>query len=143
MLTPPVVLADDPLRRAALALRRHQELEQARRLGRWETDEDRRLLLEHDARQLLNRAGRGLALGLVVSAWLVPPLWPVALLGSLRAFPRTTRRLLLALLASGALGLATLALLVTQLARPALPPVPAPPALAPSATDPPALRSPG
>jgi hypothetical protein len=77
-----------------------RELEEARRLGHWFTEEDRQLLREHEAEQardrrnaLLRRAGRNGAVGLMVAATLVPPLWPVAILAGVRAFPTTSRRL--------------------------------------------------
>jgi len=104
------------------SLQRERELEEARRLGRWETEEDRRLVREHEARVVLGKAGRTGAVGLVVVAWCVPLLWPVALVGSLRLFPRTTRRVLLSVVATGALGVVGLALLVGQVTRLVLPP---------------------
>lgn len=104
------------------SLQRERELAEARRLGRWETEEDRRLVREQEARVVLNKAGRAGSVGLVVVAWCVPPLWPVALVGSLRLFPRTTRRVLLSLVATGALGVVGLVLLVGVVSRPTLPP---------------------
>ncbi len=103
-------------------LQRERELEEARRLGRWETEEDRRMVREHEARLVLDKAGRTGAVGLVVVSWCVPLLWPVALAGSLRLFPRTTRRVLLSVVATGALGVVALALLVGQVSRLAPPP---------------------
>ena len=122
----------------ASPLQRERELEEARRLGRWETEEDRRLVREHEARLVLSKAGRAGSVGLVVVAWCVPLLWPVALVGSLRLFPRTTRRLLLSLVATGALGVVGLTLLVGQVTRTALPPS-APEALPSLEADRPAL----
>jgi hypothetical protein len=116
------------------SLLRQRELELARRLGRWETAEDRLLVREHQTRQVLAKAGRGGAIGLLVVAWFVPLLWPFALLGSLRMFPRTSRRVALGVVGGGALSLTALVLLLGLLTRPLLsPPEPSlPPAAVPS-----------
>ncbi len=82
-----------------------RDLEVAQRLGHWQTEEDRQLLREHE-RQLalakrsaaLNQAARVGTGGLLLAAWTIPPLWPLAVVASFRVFPRTSRRILLALL---------------------------------------------
>lgn len=82
-----------------------RDLELARRLGHWYTDEDRQLLREHQAQLSLARRSATLqqaakvgTVGMLAAAWAIPPLWPVAIVASFRVFPRTSRRLLLALL---------------------------------------------
>jgi hypothetical protein len=84
-----------------------RDLDVARRLGYWHTEEDRQLLREHKAQlalarrsEVLDRAARVGTLGMLTAAWAIPPLWPVAIVASFRVFPRTSRRLLL-----GALGI--------------------------------------
>lgn len=109
-----------------------RDLEVARRLGYWHTDEDRRLLRDHQVQralargsEALDRAARVGTVGMLAAAWAIPPLWPVAIVASFRVFPRTSRRLLM-----GALGLtgATLlgsGVLVHQVLQSATPPAPA------------------
>lgn len=101
-----------------------QELEDARRLGHWFTEEDRQLVREHEARlaavqrgELMRKAGRGGALALMVASTVLPLLWPLAILAGIRAFPTASRRLGLALAISGGLGLITAGVLVLQLSR--------------------------
>jgi hypothetical protein len=126
--------ATGPHRQAAPRSQLLAELEEARRLGRWHTAEDEALVREHEARLaaeqralVLQTAGRRGTVGLLVLAWFVPLLWPVAIVGSFAAFPRTSRRLLVALLGLGAASLLALALVVghwlrgDQPATPALP----------------------
>lgn len=100
------------------------ELEEARRLGRWHTAEDQALVREHEAR--LAAEGRAASLRLVrrrgtvallVVAWFVPLLWPLAIAGSFLVFPRTSRRLLVGLVALGAASALALTLLLTQWLR--------------------------
>lgn len=100
------------------------ELEQARRLGRWHTAEDEALVREHEARlaeeqraQTLRLAGRRGSLALLVCAWFVPLLWPLAIAGTVLAFPRTSRRLALAGVALAAASVVGISLLVGQLLR--------------------------
>jgi hypothetical protein len=121
--------------------RLERELEEARRLGHWFTEEDRQLLREHEARlaaerrgERLQQAGRTGTLALLALAWAVPLLWPLALVASLKVFPTTSRRLLLGLLAlTGGTFLAA-GLLVVQLGRQLAPPAQPPtPVLAPAA----------
>jgi hypothetical protein len=95
------------------------ELEEARRLGRWHTEEDKALLREHEARLAAERRAAGLqqvgrrgSLALLLVAWFVPVLWPLAIAGSFVAFPRTSRRLLLALLGLGAASALALTLML-------------------------------
>jgi hypothetical protein len=95
------------------------ELEEARRLGRWHTEEDQVLLREHEARLAaerraagLRQAGRRGSLALLVVAWFVPLLWPLAIAGSFAAFPRTSRRLLVGLLGLAAASALALTLLL-------------------------------
>lgn len=82
-----------------------RDLEVARRLGHWYTDEDRQLLREHQAQQALLKRSAALqqaakvgTVGMLMAAWAIPPLWPVAVVASFRVFPRTSRHLLLAVL---------------------------------------------
>jgi len=110
---------------APLAPRRSSiegELEEARRLGHWFTEEDRQLLREHEARMAgerralaLRKAGRHGALALLAAAWFLPLLWPFAIVGSARAFPRTIRRLGYGLLALTALGVFATGLVLFRL----------------------------
>lgn len=101
------------------------ELEQARRHGRWLSDEEQDDLSQQRRRQeetlLQHRQQRRKLGGLAVVCLLIPPLWPLALgLTLYLLFPVTTRRLALAtgisLLAMGGLLAAlVLALLVALL----------------------------
>ncbi|MEB3305059.1 MAG: hypothetical protein VKL58_02460 [Cyanobacteriota bacterium] len=82
-----------------------RDLELARRLGYWHTEEDRQLLREHRAQlalvrrsEVFDRATRVGTVGMLAAAWAIPPLWPVAIIASFRVFPRTSRCLLLGLL---------------------------------------------
>lgn len=100
------------------------ELEEARRLGRWHTAEDQALVREHEARlaaegraATLRVAGRRGSVALLVVALFVPLLWPLAIAGSFLAFPRTSRRLLLGLVALGAASALALTLLLGQVLR--------------------------
>lgn len=109
------------------------EFEEARRLGRWHTDDDKVLLREHEARLAAERRAAGLrevgrrgSLGLLMVAWFVPVLWPLAIAGSFVAFPRTSRRLLVALLGLGAASALALTLLLGHWLGSGDPP-PAPP----------------
>ena len=115
-----------------------RELEEARRLGHWFTEEDRQLVREHEARlaaerrgELMRRTGQGGAVALLLMATVLPLLWPLALIGSVKAFPSTSRRVGFGLLALTGLGLIASTVLVMQLGRGLLAPQPAP-ALAPS-----------
>jgi hypothetical protein len=85
-----------------------RDLDVARRLGRWYTEEDRQLLREHQSQlarvqrtEALNQVAKAGTVGLLVAAWAVPPLWPLAMVASFRNFPHTSRRLLLSVLAVG------------------------------------------
>jgi hypothetical protein len=116
---------DAASRRATL----QAELEQARRLGRWHTAEDEALLREHEARLAaeqraagLRQAGRRGSMVLLVLAWFVPILWPLAIAGSVAAFPRTSRRLALGFVALVAVAVLGVSLLVGQLLRGDAPP---------------------
>lgn len=100
------------------------ELEEARRLGRWHTAEDQALVREHEARMAaegraatLRVAGRRGSVALLVVAWFVPLLWPLAIAGSFLAFPRTSRWLLVGLVALGAASALALTLLLGQVLR--------------------------
>ena len=113
-----------------------KELEEARRLGHWFTEEDRQLVREHEARlaserrgALVRRAGQGGAVALLVLASVLPLLWPVAILGGVKAFPRTSRRVGLTLLAITSLGLIMGTLAVVQLGRGLLTPATTPAAV--------------
>ena len=102
------LLQTPPQARDQLA-RLDRELEQARRDGRWLSDEERAELaaerqtslerLETDRRQR-----RSLVALLAVSV-LLPPFWPLALgLTAYLLFPRTTRRITVAVLVLSAAG---------------------------------------
>ncbi len=117
-----------------------RELEEARRLGHWFTEEDRQLLREHEAEQarerreaLLRRAGRSGAVGLMVVATVLPPLWPVAILAGVKAFPTTSRRLGAALAITAGVGLIGTGVVMVQVGRSLLAPQGATPALSPAA----------
>ncbi len=117
-----------------------RELDEARRLGHWFTEEDRQLLREHEAEQarerrkaLLHRAGRSGAVGLMVVATVLPPLWPVAILAAVKAFPITSRRLGAALAITAGVGLIGTGVVVVQVGRSLLAPETAPPAALSSA----------
>ena len=128
--------------------RLERELEEARRLGHWFTEEDRQLVREHDARlaaerrgELVRKAGRSGAVALLLMACVQPLLWPLAVVGGVKAFPRTSRRLGIALLALTGVGLIGATVALMQVGRSLLaPPEQAVPALAPA---PPASRDSG
>lgn len=82
-----------------------RDLEVARRLGYWYTEEDRQWVREHEAQQAmvkrsaaLQQAAKVGTVGVLMAAWAVPPLWPLAIVASFRVFPRTSRHLLLGVL---------------------------------------------
>jgi len=120
--------------------RLERELEEARRLGHWFTDEDRQLVREHSARlaaerrgELVRQAGRSGAVALLLMACVQPLLWPLAVMGGVKAFPRTSRRLGIALLGLSGVGLIGATVALTQMGRSLLtPPEPTVPALAPA-----------
>ena len=128
--------------------RLERELEEARRLGHWFTEEDRQLVREHEARlaterrgELVRQAGRSGAVALVLIACVQPLLWPLALVGGVRAFPRTSRRLGFALLGLTGVALIGTTVALVQMGRSLLTPAQQPvPALAP-ATAPPVTRA--
>jgi len=74
----------------------------------------------------VRRAGQSGAVALMVLASVLPLLWPVAILGGVKAFPRTSRRVGLGLVAITGLGLLVGTLAVVQLGKglltPATPP---------------------
>ena len=119
--------------------RLEKELEEARRLGHWFTEEDRQLLREHETRLAAEQradwwrqAGRGGAMALVLLACLHPLVWPLALIGGVKAFPRTSRRLGLSLLGLAALGVISASLGLVLVGRGLVaPPAPLRQALAP------------
>ena len=89
--------------------RLEQELEQARRDGRWLSDEERaELAAERQAslrRLEADRRQRRSLLTLLVVSILLPPFWPLALgLTAYLLFPRTTRRLTVAVLVLTVIG---------------------------------------
>lgn len=93
-----------------------QELEQARREGRWLSDAEREDL---ERAALAHQQRRRTLLALLVISALVPPFWPLVLLwAGLLWRPRTTRRLLwIALTALGLLVVGVAVLLVWLLLR--------------------------
>lgn len=121
--------------------RLERELEEARRLGHWFTEEDRQLLREHEARlaadrrgELVRRAGRGGAVALLLLACVQPLLFPLAVMGGVKAFPRTSRRIGLALLGLAGVGLIGATVALVQVGRSLLaPPEGLVPVLAPAA----------
>jgi len=120
--------------------RLERELEEARRLGHWFTEEDRELLREHEARlaserrgEIVRQAGRSGAVALMLLACVQPLLLPLAVVGGVKAFPRTSRRLGFALVALTGLGLIGATVALTQLSRTLLAPESALPALVPAA----------
>jgi hypothetical protein len=127
--------------------RLERELDEARRLGHWFTEEDRQLLREHEARlvaerrgELVRQAGRSGAVALVLMACVQPLLWPLALVGGVKAFPRTSRRLGIALLGITGVALIGATVALIQVGRSLMtPPEQAVPALAPA---PPLSRAP-
>lgn len=139
---PPVLGSLAKLLPRRLASRRpdlERELEEAQRLGHWFTEEDRQLVREHEARlaaeqrgELVRRAGQGGAVALLLMATVLPLLWPLALIGSVKAFPRTSRRVGLGLLTLTGLGVIAGTVLMVQLGRGLLAPEPVP-VLAPAA----------
>lgn len=94
-----------------------RDLEQARRDGRWLSDEERQELLEERDRLRRNAEAeqqrrRSLLMLLVVSL-LLPPFWPLAIgLTAYLLFPRTTRRLTLVALALTGVGVVLAIVLV-------------------------------
>jgi hypothetical protein len=120
--------------------RLERELEEARRLGRWFTEEDRQLLREHEARlsaerrgELVRQAGRKGAVALLLLACVQPLLLPLAVVGGVKAFPRTSRRLGFALLGLTGVGLIGATVALVQMGRSLLtPPQSAVPTLAPA-----------
>jgi hypothetical protein len=112
-----------------------RDLEVARKLGYWYTEEDRQLLREHQAQLALARRSEALdqvarvgTVGVMAAAWAIPPLWPVAIVASFRVFPRTSRRLLLALLGVTGATVVGSGVMVHQLLEAANPPPAALPA---------------
>jgi hypothetical protein len=109
-----------------------RDLEVARRLGYWHTEEDRRLLREHQAQlalarrtEVLDRAARVGTVGMLAAAWAIPPLWPVAVVASFRVFPRTSRHLLLGVLGVTGATLVGSGVVVHQVLQSAMPDPPA------------------
>lgn len=105
-----------------------RDLEVARRLGYWHTEEDRQLLREHEAQlalarrtEVIDRATRVGTVGMLAAAWAIPPLWPVAIVASFRVFPRTSRRLLLGVLGVTGATLVGSGVVVHQVLQSALP----------------------
>ena len=89
--------------------RLERDLEQARRDGRWLSDEERaELAAERQAsyrRLEADRRQRRSLLTLLVVSILLPPFWPLALgLTAYLLFPRTTRRLTVAVLVLTVIG---------------------------------------
>ncbi|MFM7548247.1 MAG: hypothetical protein ACKO8I_05105 [Cyanobacteriota bacterium] len=104
--------------------RLERELEEARRLGRWFTEEDRQLVREHEARLVSQRWQAGWlqvrrtgTVGLIGLACVMPLLWPLALLASWTTFPLTSRRLAFGLLALSGGTLLAAGVAVVQLGR--------------------------
>ena len=120
-----------------------RDLEVAQHLGHWHTEEDEQLLREHEAQQSQERRGQALrqagqrgALVLLAAAWVLPVLWPFAILGGIKAFPRTSRRIGYGVAGASGVGLVVAALLLARMTTAPKSPLPprdlAPAALAPS-----------
>ena len=98
-----------------------RELEQARRDGRWLSDDERHELQAErerlQQRGLAEQRQRRSLLTLLVVSLLLPPFWPLAFgLTAYLLFPRTTRRLTLAAIALTGVGvLVVVALIVMAL----------------------------
>lgn len=129
-----------------------RDLEVAQRLGHWHTQEDEQLLREHEAQQAQERRDQALkqmgqqgALVLLAAAWVLPMLWPFAILGGIKAFPRTSRRIGYGVAGASGVGLIFTALLLARLNTAPQPPLPprdlAPAALAPSDPSDPGTRT--
>ena len=108
-----LALLQIPPQERQLLTRLEQDLEQARRDGRWLSDEERaELAAERDLANRQRDAAQGqrrMLFTLLVICVLLPPLWPLALgLAAYLLFPRTTRRLGLAALALSAIGVVLL-----------------------------------
>ena len=121
--------------------RLERELEEARRLGHWFTEEDHQLVREHESRlaaerwqERLGQARRTGTVALMGLACVVPLFWPLALVAGWSTFPVTSRRLAFGLLAlSGATFLGASALVVQLGRQLAVPPTPEPALLTPMA----------
>jgi hypothetical protein len=132
------ISGEEPPRQRQRRLER--ELEEARRLGHWFTEEDRQLVREHEARlaaerrgELVRQAGRNGAVALLLMACVQPLLWPLALVGGVKAFPRSSRRLGIGLLGLTGVGLIGATVALVQVGRTLLSqPESAVPALAPA-----------
>jgi hypothetical protein len=138
--SPGVAGQEAPLQRQR---RLERELEEARRLGHWFTEEDRQLLREHEANvaaerrgELVRQAGRSGAVALLVMACVQPLLWPLALVGGVKAFPRTSRRLGIALVGLTGVGLIGATVAFVQVGRSLLAPPEEPAPALPSSTAP-------
>ena len=129
-----------------------RDLEVAQRLGHWHTEEDEQLLRDHQVRQAQERRDQALkqmgqqgALVLLAAAWVLPVLWPFAILGGIKAFPRTSRRIGYGVAGASGVGLIFTALLLARLNTAPQPPLPprdlAPAALAPSDPSDPGTRT--
>jgi hypothetical protein len=84
--------------RAVPSQQLEQELEEARRHGRWLSDDERHAIAEQQREQAVlaerQRQHRHKLIALTVVCVLIPPLWPVAIgLTLYLLFPRTTKRL--------------------------------------------------
>ena len=102
------LLQTSPQERERLA-RLERELEEARRDGRWLSDDERAEMAAEREDSLRRRAGelrqRRSLLTLLVVSILLPPFWPLALgLTAYLLFPRTTRRLTVAVLVLTVIG---------------------------------------
>ena len=122
-----------------------RDLEVAQRLGHWHTAEDEQLLREHEAQlvqerrdQALKQMGQQGVLVLLAAAWVLPVLWPFAILGGIKAFPRTSRRIGYGVAGASGVGLLLTGLLLARLNTP--PPAPLPPRVLAPATLAPTLR---
>ena len=102
------LLQTSPQERERLA-RLEREQEEARRDGRWLSDDERAEMAAEREDSLRRQAGelrqRRSLLTLLVVSILLPPFWPLALgLTAYLLFPRTTRRLTVAVLVLTVIG---------------------------------------
>lgn len=80
--------------------RLRKELEEAKAMGRWKGDEERRdeeleakTIAEAKKEADILEAKKGCATAFLAIAWFIPVLWPYAIVTSLALFPKTTKKI--------------------------------------------------